>query len=60
MTELPYDREKEAAMLARDLIRLRPRLQRLVRNLDHSFDTEQALKYLDLAAGSVAKVGEFR
>ncbi len=48
---LPYDREKESADILRDLIQLRIRLDRLVRNLDFPlYEAEQAQNHIRLAA----------
>ncbi len=55
MTTLPYDREKESADILRDLIQLRIRMDRLIRNLDFPlYDAEQARNHIGLAADNLS------
>jgi len=60
MTRLPYNRDAEAAELVRELVRLRPRLQRLARNLDLPRSANAALRHLDLASESLAEIKEWQ
>lgn len=51
-----YNVETEAALLARDMARLRPRLRLLEKNLNHPRHADEAMKYLDLALQEVAAI----
>lgn len=51
-----YNVETEAALLARDLAKLRPRIRLLAKNLTPSYHADEAMKFLDRALEEVAAI----
>jgi hypothetical protein len=51
-----YNVDTEAALLARDMARLRSRVRLLMKNLDHPRRAVAALSYLDMAIQEVAGI----